>query len=106
MGGGYDVTDYLRTGAENAIKARDLCEVLHISRRRLVKQIEARRRNGVPICASTDGAEAGYFIAANKGEMRRYCNSLFHRAGELHKTRRACLQTMELLPGDDATPIE
>lgn len=92
------INEILLTGAENATSGTDICSMLHISKRELTATVERERRDGHPICASTDAKNPGYYLAANKDEMQRYCNSLFHRAGEIHKTRRACLGTMDKLP--------
>lgn len=92
------VFELLSTGAENARKGRDLCSILNITPRELMAHIERERRAGHPICAATGGRRPGYYLAANQAEMQRYCRSLWHRAGEIHKTRRACLETLNNLP--------
>lgn len=96
------ISDYLETGAENARTGKELCKELNITARDLTAAIERERRAGKPICASTDAKNPGYYLAADKGEMQRFCNSLFHRAGEIHKTRKACLASMESLPEREA----
>lgn len=92
------IHELLAEGAENAKTGREICNLLEISLRELTAAVEQERRAGIPICASMSGKRAGYFLAANREEMQRYCRSLLHRAGELHKTHRACLQTMGGLP--------
>lgn len=92
------IFEFLSEGAENARTGKDICKMLNITARDLTAAIERERRQGKPICASTDPKNPGYFLAANQAEMQRYCNSLYHRAGEIHATRRACLATMENLP--------
>jgi len=92
------VYELLETGAENAITGKYLCELLEIPARELTAAIERERRDGHPICANS-GKNPGYFLAATADEMKRYCNSLLHRAGEIHKTRRACMQAIERLSG-------
>ena len=92
------IFEFLSEGAENARTGKDICKMLNITARDLTVAIERERRQGKPICASTDPKNPGYFLAANQAEMQRYCNSLYHRAGEIHATRRACLATMENLP--------
>lgn len=92
------IFEFLSEGAENARPGKEICKMLNISARDLTAAIERERRAGKPICASTDPKNPGYFLAANQAEMQRYCNSLFHRAGEIHATRKACLATMEDLP--------
>lgn len=91
------IHEILLEGADNALTGREICRILGITPRDLTQAIERERRQGAPICAST-GKTPGYFLAANQQEMQRYCNSLLHRAGEIHATRRACLETLETLP--------
>lgn len=91
------VYELLETGRENAKTGKTICSILGITQRDLTAAIEQERREGRPICAST-GEHKGYFLAADRGEMERYCRSLFHRAGEIHKTRKACLKAMDMLP--------
>lgn len=91
------ISEFLSTGAANAITAKDLCALLNIKPRDLSQAVERERRQGKAICASTS-EPFGYFLAANKSEMTAYCQSLLHRAGEIHKTRRACLRTLDGLP--------
>ena len=92
------IFEYLAEGAENARTGKEICKALNITARDLTAAIERERREGKPICASTDPKNPGYFLAANQEEMQRYCRSLYHRAGEIHKTRNACMKTIEDLP--------
>ena len=94
------IFEILSEGANNARTGRELCELLNITARDLTAAIERERRAGKPICAAT-GKTPGYYLAANQAEMQRYCRSLWHRAGEIHKTRRACLKTLEDLPAEE-----
>lgn len=91
------ITEILTEGAENARTGKEICSLLNITKRELTQAVERERRAGAPICAST-GTIKGYFLAATQSEMKKYCNSLLHRAGEIHKTRAACIKTMESLP--------
>ena len=91
------ISEILQPGAENALSGREICKLLHITARDLTQAVERERRAGIPICAST-GRRPGYYLAADRHEMDRYCRSLFHRAGEIHKTRKACIKTMAQLP--------
>ena len=92
------ITDYLHTGPENAQTAKELCDLLRLDTRELTAAIERERREGSPICASCNSSKPGYYLASTKGEMQSYCDSLRHRAGEIHATRRACLKTIDKLP--------
>ena len=95
------VFELLSRGAKNARTGKELCAILKITIRDLTDAITRERRAGKPICAST-GRNPGYFIAENKEEMQDYCKRLLHRAGEIHKTRKACMDTMEGLPAQEA----
>lgn len=96
------ICDYLAIGADNARTGKEICKAANLSQRDLTLLIERERRAGKPIYASTAAKNPGYYLAADKGEMQRFCNSLFHRAGEIHKTRKACLATMDTLPESEA----
>lgn len=91
------IHEILKKGAQGARTGREICELLEITERELTEAIQRERREGQPICAST-GNPPGYYLAATREEMQKYCDSLKHRAGEIHKTRRACIKTMAALP--------
>ena len=91
------IYEILSPGAENARTGAAICRELGIDSRDLMAIIEKERRAGRPICASTNNPR-GYFLAANKEELERYCRSLLKRAGEIHKTRKKLLDTLETLP--------
>lgn len=97
------ISEILLKGEQNARTAQDLCDIAErmgctLTRRQLSRAIEAERRRGVPICASCHSKTPGYYLAADKSEMKRYCDRLHHRAGEIYKTRRACIKAIEKLP--------
>ena len=95
------IYEILSEGANNAITGAEICKSLGINCRELTERVSQERRNGKPICAST-GKTPVYFLAANQEEMEQYCNSLKHRAGEIHKTRKACIRTLAALPAREA----
>lgn len=92
------IYEHLLEGEQNAISGKELCSRLNLTLRELSKAVEADRRSGKPICASCNGARPGYYIPANREEMETYCKRLHHRAGEIYKTRDACLSTLDGLP--------
>ncbi len=92
------IEEILNTGKDNARTGRAICDQLNLDPRELTEIIEKERHAGAPICASCDRQNPGYYLAANKAEMQEYCDSLRHRAGRIHKTRRACLKAIERLP--------
>lgn len=92
------IFELLEIGRENARSARELSEKLGIDRRGISSLIEQERRQGRPICATCNSKTPGYFIPASRDEMEQYCTKLRHRAGEIFKTRAACLKTLDNLP--------
>lgn len=92
------IADYLFTGKENAQTAKELASLLHCDVRDISAGIERERRQGQPIIASCDPEQPGYYLAATAEELQYYCSRLHHRAGEIHKTRRALLETAAELP--------
>ena len=91
------IKELLLEGKENAQSGRDLANIAGLTLRELTAQIERERRAGAPICAHS-GKNPGYYLAASADELQEYCNALEHRAGELNKTRAACLDTLDTLP--------
>lgn len=92
------ISEHLEHGATHAITAKELSKALGIDRRMLAKAIEQERRQGIPICASTDAAKPGYYLAANQAEFDAYTHQLWKRAGEIHKTRRMLMDNCKALP--------
>lgn len=91
------INEILSEGRENARTGRELAKFFDCDVRTITEQIERERREGQPICASTDPERPGYYLTADPDELKSYCNRLYHRGGELFKTRRALLDTLEKL---------
>lgn len=92
------VYELLSTGAENARTAKELCFQLGIDAkdwRKISKAVERERREGKPICASSDSKYPGYYKPADREELERYIARLHMRAGEIFKTRRALIKVLE-----------
>lgn len=63
-----NLPDYIPTGAQNAIPAKELCKRAGFpSVRSIQQEIHRLREKGHIICSSTE-PPAGYFIAANHHE--------------------------------------
>lgn len=95
------VQEILKTGHSNAIPGNRLAMILGIPLRAITRAIEQERRDGAPICASTDSRTPGYFLAGSYSELEKYCTALQRRAEEIHATRRAILQRGPTLPGKE-----
>ena len=95
------IYEMLSEGKQNARSAQELSQILGIDRRGVSILVERERRAGKPICATTVSRMPGYFIPATREDMERYCQQLKHRAGEIFKTRAACMKTLGGLPAGD-----
>lgn len=91
------IHEVLSKGASNAKTGRELAQLFNCNIRDITETIERERRAGQPICANARGKNAGYFLAETPEELEAYCNQLYHRGGELFKTRRALINTLEQL---------
>lgn len=94
------IFELLDTGEQNARTARELAMLTGTNRRSISILVERERRAGKPICATSDSKTPGYYIPATREDMERYCSRLQHRAGEIFKTRAACLTTLDSLPAE------
>lgn len=92
------IFELLNTGEANARSAKELAKLLNVDRRQISNMVENERRAGRPICASCQSKTPGYYVPETREEMERYCRRLQHRAGEIFKTRAACLNTLDSLP--------
>lgn len=91
------IHEILGHGSKSAIPGRELAKMLQCDIRSITEQIERERRQGQPICANSRGKDAGYFLAETPEELETYCSRLYHRGGELFKTRRALLNVLKQL---------
>lgn len=100
------IYELLGEGERSARTGKELAKLLGVQPRDISQAIERERREGKPICATCDPQNPGYFIPEYREEMQHYCDRLYHRAGEIFKTRRACQATMDKLPAREAAPNE
>lgn len=85
------VAEVLNVGEDYATDASTLCAFLGLQKRQLTKAIAAERRAGAFICANTDPARPGYYLAESVDEFRRYLRSLENRERELRLTRESLI---------------
>ena len=84
------IIDCLPIGASSPITARELAELCGVqNERQITRSIEALRRAGIAICASTNAEHPGYYLAENPAELALYLKNLDNRLREIGKTRRA-----------------
>ena len=80
----------LSRGAANALPGRELQRLLGLrSLRDVSALIERARRAGVPVCASCDGKNPGYYLPASTDELEHYLKSLRGRCREVTRTLAA-----------------
>ncbi len=89
------IHELLGTGKKTARTGRELASMLDTDIRQITRQIERERREGHPICASTDEENPGYYLAGTEKELREYCDRLKKRAIELFKTRQSLVRTLQ-----------
>ena len=96
-------------GADRPVTAKQLAELCSVqNERQITKRIEALRRAGVPVCASCDPANPGYFRAASPGELALYLHGLRGRMKEITATHNALERALNewvgqvTMWGDDA----
>lgn len=95
-----DIMQLLLEGKENAITAKEICDVLGISDTRTVTiEISRLRLAGAPICANTGSIYPGYYIAANSGELEIYLRSLAKRIKEIVAIYNALRSTHDFITG-------
>lgn len=92
------IHELLGEGERSARTGKELAKLLGVQPRDISQAVERERRQGKPICATCDKANPGYYLAEYREDMQHYCDRLHHRAGEIYKTRAACLATMDNLP--------
>ena len=74
-------------GKGHAIPGRELVKLLKLKDLRdLTQLVERERRDGFPICASTDSAAPGYYLAAGPEELEDYLKSLNRRVKNINRT--------------------
>lgn len=94
------VSDLLLEGKDNATKGAELVKVMELSDLRdLTQLIERERKDGVPICASTDMNSPGYYLAGNPEELEAYINSLYRRLRNVGMTRKHLGDTLLRMTG-------
>ena len=96
------VYECLSKGKENAIPGKDLVALLELKDlRELTQIIERERKDGCPICASTDTNSPGYYLADGPDELWEYIKSLGRRLHNIAVTRRHLEDTLDRMSGQD-----
>lgn len=94
------IKELLDYGAENARTGRELARALNIDRRSVVAAVERERREGAWICATTCGENAGYYLASDEEEARRYFKRLRGRGLSMLQTVAAMKKVLDKMPAE------
>lgn len=82
--------ELIPTGADHPVTAKRLAELYGVqNERQITRSIEALRRVGVPVCASCDPANPGYYRAQSAAELALYLHGLRGRMKEITHTYNA-----------------
>lgn len=94
------VAPALPHGKDNPIPSRTLVGILRLKNgRELTRLIEHERRTGVPICASVDPRNPGYYLAGSSDELEAYITALDRRIKSVSLTRSYCARTLRGMKG-------
>lgn len=89
------VSKLLNNGKAGAITGAELVKLLELKDlRELTQLVEAERRAGIPICASTDSAAPGYYLADGPDDLAGYLSSLDRRLHNIRQTRQHLEDTL------------
>lgn len=92
------IEEILHTGIQNALSPEYLAAVTGLDSVRAVqKQIERERRSGAVILSSTQ-PPGGYYLPANREEVRRFIRTLENRAGETMRALDSARKYLEEFP--------
>ncbi len=80
------IHELLHEGRDNPTTGRELCSITGLTQRDITTLIEAERKAGIPICASCDGGNPGYYMARDTDELERYIDSLKRRIRQMSRT--------------------
>lgn len=83
------VARQLGRGKNAAVTARELAALLHRNEREISREIERERSIGIPVCASSDSGNPGYFLPATAAELAEYRRSLERRVAAVSRTLHA-----------------
>lgn len=96
-------SEILPKGKENAIAMKDLARVLGFANTRALRDdISKARENGAVICSTTKSGKSGYFLPANREEIKEYLNTMERRAKSAFIAMRAAKKALEQIEGQGA----
>lgn len=92
------ISDFLSTGAENAITRQDLVSLTGVDERKVRMLIHAERKAGKLIMSDNIH---GYFMPDGVDDVKRFHRSMTHRAAEILSVTRAAEDVLKDMTGQD-----
>ena len=87
-------------GKENAVPGHELAALLGLGDlRELTRIVERERAAGIPVCATCDSQQPGYYLACEPSELAAYIKSLDRRLYNVRRTRDRLADTLEEMTG-------
>lgn len=90
-----DVLDLLPVGNERKMPLKDISKLLNVNERTIYQVISNLVKKGVPIVASRNGHERGYYIATNTEELAEGTQAYKEQAKDM-VDRIGCLYKIDL----------
>ena len=88
----FTIFDLLPAGDENAISARDLCQICGVNGRKLRSIISNERENGALILSSFSG---GYYRPTTEEELSEYITAMRRRAISTFKVIKSAQKALD-----------
>lgn len=90
-----DVLDLLPVGNERKMPLKDISTLLNVNERTIYQVVSNLVKKGVPIVASRNGKERGYYIATNTEELAEGTQAYKEQAKDM-VDRIGCLYKIDL----------
>ncbi|EGO7832336.1 HTH domain-containing protein [Enterococcus faecalis] len=90
-----DVLDLLPIGNERKMPLKDISTLLNVNERTIYQVVSNLVKKGVPIVASRNGLERGYYIATNTEELAEGTQAYKEQAKDM-VDRIGCLYKIDL----------
>lgn len=90
-------------GKSSTVTGRELAERMGMGDlRELTRLVEQERAAGIPVCATCDSQNPGYYLASEPGELAAYIKSLDRRLHNVRRTRDRLADTLTGMTGQTA----
>lgn len=96
------ISSFLGRGKSSAVTGKELAGRLGLGDLREVSRLVEKERNAfVPICATCDPSNPGYFLPADIAELSEYNKILIRRIKAVSRTQKAIEAALEKMGGQE-----